>query len=191
MADDPADLYALAARLSADLSEAGIAHAVSGSIAMAAHGYVRGTLDIDVLVVTAGVSLPRAFEVVRHLGFVGEDRDLVASIRDRAVAALRRGPLAIELLVPVIPYHRTLLDRAVRFEVQGTSVPFVSLEDLVVLKMVWRRAKDIADVHALAALAPGRLDSTYIESTLRSILPTGDPRVAEVLQILRTPPRIP
>jgi len=185
LADEPADLYALAARLSAGLREAGIAHAVSGSIAMAAHGYVRGTLDIDVLIVTAGVSLPRAFEVVRRLGFVGEDRDLVASIRDRAVAALRRGPLAIELLVPVIPYHKTLLDRAVRFDVQGTSVPFVSLEDLVVLKMVWRRAKDLADVHALAALAPGRLDSTYIESTLRSILPTGDPRVAEVLGILR------
>ncbi len=191
MADDPADLYALAARLSAELHDAGIAHAISGSIAMAAHGYVRGTLDVDVLIVTPALSLPKAFDVVRQLGFSGEDRDLIASIRERSVAALRRGPVAVELLVPVLPYHRTLVDRAVRFEVHGTSVPFVSLEDLLVLKMLWRRAKDIADVHALAALAPGRVDTSYVESTLRSILPDGDPRVAEVLGILRGGPKRP
>ncbi len=185
MADDPADLYALAARVSAGLAAAGVAHAISGSIAMAAHGYVRGTLDLDVLVVTTALSLPKAFAVVRDLGFVGEDRDLITSIRDRSVAALRRGPMAVELLVPVIPYHRTLLDRAVRIDVHGTSVPFVSLEDLLILKMLWRRAKDLADVHALAALAAGRVDPAYIASTLRSILPTDDPRVAEVLGILR------
>lgn len=185
MADDPSDLYALAARLSADLHAAGIAHAVSGSIAMAAHGYVRGTLDIDVLIVTTALTLPKAFDVVRDLGFAGEDRDLIASIRERSVAALRRGPLAIELLVPVLPYHRTLLDRAVRLDVHGTSVPFVSLEDLLILKMLWRRAKDIADVHALAALAQGHLDKAHIESTLRLILPNGDPRIAEILGILR------
>ena len=191
MADDPADLYALAARVSAGLGAAGIAHAISDSIAMAAHGYVRGTLDIDVLVVTTALSLPKAFAVVRDLGFVGEDRDLIASIRERSVAALRRGPVTIELLVPVLSYHRTLLDRAVHIDVHGTSVPFVSLDDLLILKMLWRRAKDLADVYALAALAVGRVDSAYIASTLRSILPTDDPRVAEVLGILRDATRRP
>ena len=185
MADAPTDLYALAARLSAEFREAGIPHAISGSIAMAAHGYVRGTLDIDVLVVTSALSLPATFEVVRRHGFVGEDRDLITSIRERSVAALRRGSISVEILTPVLPYHRTLIDRAVRFDVQGVAVPFVSLDDLIVLKMLWRRAKDFADVHALAALGRGRIDVGYVEGTLRSILPAGDSRIAEAIDILR------
>lgn len=188
MADDPTDLQGLAARLSSDLGVAGIAHAISGSIAMAAHGYVRGTLDIDVLVVTPAITFPKTFEVLRRHGFAGEDRGLIDSIRERSVATLRRGPLAVVILVPVLPYHRTLIDRAVRFDVHGVSVPFLSLDDLIVLKMLWRRAKDIADVHALVALARGRADVAYVERTLRSILPDGDPRIAEVLGILRRPP---
>lgn len=185
MADDPVDFHELAARLSSDLTVARIAHAVSGSIAMAAHGYVRGTLDLDILVVTSALALPRAFEIARSRGFSGEDTELIASIRERSVASLRRGPLAVEFLVPVIPYHRTLLDRVVRFEVHGESVPFVSLDDLIILKMIWRRVKDLADVHALAALAIGRVDVGYVDRTLRSILPDGDPRVAEAIGILR------
>ena len=41
---EAADLHKAAAAVSADLEALGIRHAVSGSIALAAHGYVRGTL---------------------------------------------------------------------------------------------------------------------------------------------------
>ena len=78
-----------------------------------------------------------------------------------------------------------MIDRATRFDVHDEAVPFVSLDDLIILKMIWRRAKDLADVHALAALARGRIDGGYVERTLRSILPTGDSRIAETLGILR------
>jgi predicted nucleotidyltransferase len=175
-----ADLPDLAARLSEALDAARIPHAVSGAVALGAHGFVRATADIDVLVVVPSIRLPEVFSIVRGLGFQGDDADLIEAIRQRFVAEMRAGPATVELLVPVLPYHRSLVDRAVRLPVGGRSVPFVSAEDLVVLKMLWRRTKDVADVQALLAAKGRSLDRDYVKRTLRSILPDDDPRHAEI-----------
>ncbi len=151
---------------------------------MASHGYVRATQDLDILVMAAAVQLPRVFEIVRDQGFEGDDRQLIEAIRDRYVAALHAGPVTVEILVPVLPYHRTIVNRAVWVDVAESSVPFVSVEDLIVLKMLWRRAKDVPDVHALIATTAD-LDSRYIAETLKGILPAGDPRHAEIQDLLR------
>jgi len=178
-----ADLPDLAARISAGLSDAGIDHAVSGALAMAAHGFVRATRDVYILVVAPSVRLPEVFSIVRGFGFEGEDAALVRSLRERAVAELRSGPASVEILAPVLPYHRELLGRAVRIQVAGTSVPFVSPEDLVVLKMLWLRDKDRADVRALLAARRGALDDEFVRRTLLDILPDSDPRHGEFVRL--------
>jgi len=151
---------------------------------MAAHGYVRATQDLDILVIATDMQLPRVFEIVRAEGLEGEDRDLITSIRERYVAALHAGPVTVEILVPVLPYHRTLVGRAVQLDLPGGRIPLVSVEDLIVLKMLWHRAKDVPDVHALIATTKA-LDRPYIRDTLSSILPDGDPRHAEIEDLLR------
>jgi predicted nucleotidyltransferase len=181
----PPELRSRTARISADLARAGIRHAISGAVAMTAHGVGRSTFDIDILVVAPSVRLPEVFGLIRRHGFAGEDRELLASLRDRYVAALGGGPIKVEILVPVLPYHRTLVDRAVVREVEGVKVPFVSLEDLIVLKMLWLRPKDIADIHGLIAAAGAALDAEYVRATLAAILPSDDPRHAELSAWIR------
>jgi len=150
---------------------------------MASHGYVRATQDLDILVVAAAVQLPRVFEIVRNQGFEGVDRQLIEAIRERHVAALHAGPVTVEILVPVLPYHRTIVERAVWVDVPEGRIPFVPVEDLVVLKMLWRRAKDVPDVHALIATTAD-LDARYITKTLDGILPAEDSRHAEIKDLL-------
>ncbi len=174
----------LAAALSRSLAERGIDHTISGAIAMAAHGYVRATTDLDLLVVAPSVRWPEVFAIVRSLGFAGEDREMVAAIRERGVATFQAGPVSIEILVPVLPYHRTLPSRSVAIHVAGASIPVLSIEDLVVLKMLWRRQKDLADIHALLQLAGGSFDDAYALRTLATILPGDDPRHAELRSLI-------
>jgi predicted nucleotidyltransferase len=176
----PPELRSRTARISADLARARIRHAISGAVAMTAHGVGRSTFDIDILVVAPSLRLPEVFGIIRRHGFAGDDRELLESLRDRYVAALEGGSIKVELLVPVLPYHRTLVDRAVVRDVEGVKVPFVSVEDLIVLKMLWLRPKDVPDIHALIAAAGPDLDAGYIRSTLASILPAADPRHAEI-----------
>jgi hypothetical protein len=178
------DLPDLTARLSAAFTSAGVRHVVSGAIALAAHGFVRATRAIDVLVVVPAVRLPEVFGIVRSFGFEGEDAELLDALRDRYVAEMRSGATAIEILVPVLPYHGTLIDRAVTLEVGDVQVPFVSPEDIFILRMLWRRTKDLADAKALAAALHDSLDRAYILDTLGSMLPAEDTRHAETEALL-------
>lgn len=174
----------LAAAISAKLAGSNIRHAVSGAVAMAVHGVVRATKDLDILVVAPQVRLPDVFAIVRDCGFRGEDPVLLRGLREDGYAELASGPVRVEILGAVRPYHRTLPDRAVSVGISGTRVPFVSLEDLVVLKMLWRRPKDIPDIHSLLA-ASRNFDADYVRSTLASILSDDDPRHAELADWIR------
>ena len=178
-----ADLPGLAARISSALTRENIPHAITGAVAMASHGYVRATQDLDILVVATAIQLPRVFEIVREQGLEGDDRQLIQAIRERYVAALHAGPVTVEILVPVLPYHGTIIERAVWVDLPEGSIPFVSVEDLVILKMLWHRAKDVPDVHALIAMKSD-LDRRYIAETLATILPSEDPRHAEIADLL-------
>lgn len=183
---DLVDLPELTAAISTDLAAVAIRHAISGAIAMAAHGYVRATADLDILVVAPAIRLPQVFEIVRKRGFRGEDRTLLTALRERFVAVLERDSCRVEILVPVLPYHHGIVDRAVIRTLRGSAVPFVSVADLVVLKMLWHRQKDVADVHALVAML-GSADGSFVRTTLRSLLPADDSRHAEIEGLLRSP----
>ena len=179
------ELPGLAARISAALTAASVPHAISGPVAMTAYRVVRATRDIDVLVIVEDVKLPGVFAALRGLGFEGDDRDLITALRDRYAAEMKSGAVAVEIFVPALPYHRTLVDRAVYREVAGQQVPFVSLEDLILLKLFWRRGQDVVDIRSLVAAAES-LDGEYMRATLSSIVPDDDPRIEELDRLLRS-----
>jgi predicted nucleotidyltransferase len=180
---DLAELSRLAVAISSDLTRAGIEHALTGSLVLVVLGRPRQTQDIDVVVAVSSIRLPAVFEIARRHGFVGEDRDLITQIRERSYAALRSGPITLDVIVPVLPYHSTIVKRAKRVEIGGVAVPLVTAEDLFVMKVLWHRAKDEADLLVLNAL-PDRLDGAYVRATLAGLLPTDDPRHAEVERLL-------
>ncbi len=50
----------------------------------------------------------------------------------------------------------------------------------MVLKMLWHRAKDVPDVHALLTVRGDGFDADYACETLAGLLPDDDPRLAEL-----------
>ena len=61
------------------------------------------------------------------------------------------------------------LDRAVPVDVAGTTVPFISPEDLIVTKLLAGREKDIDDVRGVLAERGSALDESRIRTTLRML----------------------
>lgn len=177
------ELSRLAAAISADLTDAKIEHAVTGALVLAAHALPRQTLDIDVVVVIPSIRLPLVFEIARRHGFVGDDRDLIVQMRTKSFAQMTSGPLTLDVIVPVLPYHYEIVKRARPHEVGGRTVPLVLREDLFVIKVLWHREKDVGDLRVLAALG-AQLDREYIRRTLEGLLPPDDPRHAEVERLL-------
>ena len=76
-------------------------------------------------------------------------------------------PLDVVLAGPGL--EQQFLQRAVRVDIEGVSVPVISPEDLVVVKILAGRPKDIEDVRSVLARRAGTLDRERIRSLLAAL----------------------
>jgi len=150
------------------LNEAEVRYVVVGGLAVLAHGILRATNDIDVVLDLDAENVARATEALAALGF----QPLVpVPLSDLGRAECRRtwieekGAKVFHLFSD---RHRTarvdlfleepfdlneILARALREEVApGVEVPFIGLDDLVTMKLEAGRPQDLVDVEKLRLL---------------------------------------
>ena len=149
MVDLVAELHAVADALRA----AGVEFALCGGLALAVHGHVRATKDIDLLVPTA--HRDAALIALRRAGFdlpagpmtfgAGTPAERHVQRVSKAVA----GALVTVDLILVEPAFATVWAGRLAFERDGARLVVVSREGLVAMKRIAGRAQDIADIEAL------------------------------------------
>ncbi|MFL5379035.1 MAG: hypothetical protein ACJ787_14085, partial [Myxococcales bacterium] len=61
------------------------------------------------------------------------------------------------------------LERAVERDVEGVRVPVASAEDLIAMKVLGGRTKDLDDVRSLLAANAGRLELSHVRRVLRDL----------------------
>ena len=153
------------ARASDALTRRAVRHAVVGAIALSVHGYVRATVDIDILIEPH--DLPKARVVLQELGFLQTQSKPLHFKRATIVRALvPSGPDGEPLIFDVVMVDERLatsaLQRAGVAEINELEVPIVSPEDLVLLKLLRDSDQDRIDIRNLAAQAA--LDRRYLRT---------------------------
>lgn len=138
----------------AALERAGIQHALGGALALAYHvAEARATRDID-LNVAADPNDPRALFELLPAGVPWNERD-VSTVRDTGQVRLLwphpdgQPPIPLDLFFPQSEFHRQLNQRAIVVAMLDQTIPIVSATDLMVLKMLFDRRKDWADIEEL------------------------------------------
>jgi hypothetical protein len=151
------------------LNAAGVRYLVVGGLAVVAHGYVRFTADLDLVLDMSPENLRAATDALDGLGY--RPRAPVP-IRDFADAAKREewirekgltvfsmwsaahAATEIDLFAaPPFGDFSAAYARAARRAVSGgVAAPFASLDDLVELKRAAGRPKDLDDVERLLAI---------------------------------------
>jgi predicted nucleotidyltransferase len=129
-----------------ELNERGARYIVVGGFAVRAAGYVRNTMDVDLLVATDPDNEARVY-------------DALATLPDHAARELTPGELqqytvirvADEILVDVMRSaggigYEEAIDDAVTHDVDGVRIPFASPRLLWRMKAVTHRAKDAPDL---------------------------------------------
>ncbi|MDA8184376.1 MAG: hypothetical protein M0035_08150 [Actinomycetota bacterium] len=150
------------------LDELGMSHAFGGALALAYHAEPRGTDDIDVNVFLPFSERVQFVEAFAATGFSPEG-DPEAGPPFGGIR-LRRSedpsPLAVFLSLDESVYGE-IESRVLRFPfgADGTSLPFLSAEDLAVLKLSFNRDQDWVDLRRLVEQR-GDLDLGYIERQL-------------------------
>lgn len=89
----------------------------------------------------------------------------------------RLGGVRLDLFLAHHPMHESMRARRVAVRAFGEHDRyFLSAEDVVLTKLIYRRRKDVLDLERLFAVQEGNLDLGYVRYWLTRIAPEGDPR---------------
>lgn len=135
------------------LSDAGVAYAICGGVAVTIHGATRSTKDIDLLV--APDDVPRALSAVHPLGYVyvalpmAFDAGTPRERRVQRATKLEGGvSLSLDLIHEAGGLAGLLADR-IHVDLPEGPVTVVSIESLRRMKRLAGRAQDLADLEKL------------------------------------------
>lgn len=133
---------------------------VFGAQAVLAHGRPRLTADVDVAVELTGID-PAG--LVALLDAAGIALGLPLSperLREARLLPMVHLPteIPVDLVITGPGFDEELLDRARPADLGGVAAPVVSPEDLVAMKVLAGRRKDLEDVRGILAQQQGRLD---------------------------------
>jgi hypothetical protein len=82
----------------------------------------------------------------------------------------------VDVFLPAHPLAAAAIERRVRVPFGDADAWIVSAEDLALLKLVYGRTKDFADLERLFAERGKDLDYGYLERWVASLFAPGDPR---------------
>lgn len=135
-----------------------------GGLAVSLHGVERATMDVDITVAMSPANLAALIETAKELGLTPvlpvplESLSNIELLREwhaqrnLEAFALRTPELAgvtIDvLLFPPMDFS-AMLARAVEFDVGGTAIKVVSIDDLIALKRAVGRPIDLSDIEHL------------------------------------------
>lgn len=160
----PPDLLDVLSRLGDAFSEHDTQYAIIGGIAANVRGFLRTTIDVDVMLYTPQMALPGLLESLARRGFEFDLKETIKTWNQHHLVALYYGPTRVDWMKPVVPVYRHVLDRATWEQIEGRKVRVADAAGLIVMKLIAWRPKDIEDIKVLLAANRGRLDLDWIRS---------------------------
>jgi predicted nucleotidyltransferase len=152
-------LFAIFTRLDHFFNREQIPYAVIGGSAVAVWGEIRATQDIDLLCSVADIK--RITDSLTREGLKFEHRTGDSDDPISDVVRIDLGDALPSCEVDILGIRGApagILERRIRIQVQGHSVPVVAAEDLIVLKLLAGSARDLEDARKIVHLRRERID---------------------------------
>jgi len=151
------------------LDDAGVPYLVIGGLAVIAVGEPRTTADVDVIAYAPREQLLALVDLAADTGF--EVRPDVERTRldETGTLRFRKRPFQLDIIGASLPFEDEALARALKKKMFGKSVRLPTPEDLVLLKVLSGRDKDLLDATGVVRRHGERLDVRYIERHLREL----------------------
>lgn len=154
------------------LDSIGARYALIGAHAMAARGYPRSTVDVDLLTTDARVLDPGVWSDLLRAGAIvdcrrGDFDDPLAG----AVHIRHSDGSEIDVIVGKWRWEARVVDRAEPLHVGGCDVPVARAGDLILLKLVAGGYLDLRDAAALLATGDRHAIVRDVEQHLDEVRP--------------------
>jgi hypothetical protein len=142
-----------------------------GAQAVVVHGRPRLTTDIDVAVELGERTVANLVDAMAEQGIdlrFPLDARLQAARLLPAVHSPSRLPIDIVITSP--GFDEEVLDRALPVQLGGVVVPVVSPEDLIAMKILAGRPKDLEDVRGVVRACGERLDVSRVREVVKAFV---------------------
>ncbi len=165
MALPDVELYAA---LSRALSSLGVRWYVFGAQAAILHGALRFTEDVDVTVLLGGLTHGVLVTELTRCGFslgVPDAEGFVEKTRVLPFHHSKTG-IPVDVVLGGPGLEELFAERASVTDIGGVAVPVTSAEDLIVMKVLAGRPKDVEDVVMVLEAQGSRLDLSRVRETV-------------------------
>ena len=144
---------------------------VFGAQAAIIHGASRLTADVDVTVIYGDRPVEDLIQLLEAKGFTIRVADAAAFVtRSRVLPVLHvRSGLLADIVFGAPGLEESFARRALQHEMAGIKVPVASAEDVVSMKILAGRDKDVEDALSIISAQIETLDLPHIQATLRTL----------------------
>lgn len=141
---------------------------VIGGAAICLLGQPRMTADVDAMLLVTNDDLAKVFDVARQVGFVPRRKDAETFARRNRILLLHHPETGsdVDISMGAMPLEQEMVERSRLMRFGSLRVRLPSIEDLIILKAIAHRPKDLIDVRNLIELYP-KLDKARIENWVR------------------------
>ena len=162
--------------LSSILKQQNVPYMIIGGLANAIWGHPRATLDIDVTIWVLDDQIQKLLSILEEKYVFMVEEPIEFILKTRVLPIKNNESLRIDIIFGALPFEKDALDRAVEVKIGDSAIKFCTAEDLILLKIISERSKDLEDVRNLLRYQKGNLDYTYLE-----------PRIMELSDLLDRP----
>jgi hypothetical protein len=135
------------------LSDEKVKYLLVGAYALAAHGYPRATMDIDIWVMPSPQNADAVMRALRRFGAPLHNLTKEDLQKDGTIFQIGDAPRRIDIITAAsgLQFEETFA-RSLSVIIEGIKVHIPSVDDLIHNKRASGRTKDLADAEALELL---------------------------------------
>jgi hypothetical protein len=141
---------------------------VIGGVAASILGRPRMTRDVDMLLLLEEKEWDKCLRDGAKFGFIPRLTDCLKFAKQSRVLLVRhqRSGIDVDITFCGLEFEREAINRATWFSVGETRLPLPTPEDLIIMKAIAHRPKDLADIESILD-AQGKLNVRRIRKWVR------------------------
>ena len=163
------DLEASVAEAASVLEDLSLYYMLIGGLAVSAWGEARATLDVDLSIWVEPGQLEAVVGALCERLKALPTNPLKFAVETHVLPMLSSFGTRLDFVFASLPAERDLIERAQAKELGGKSVRVAAVEDLIWMKLISERSKDVDDARRLIRRHRRTIDRPYLEPRLQEL----------------------
>ncbi|MDX2065994.1 MAG: nucleotidyl transferase AbiEii/AbiGii toxin family protein [Fimbriimonadaceae bacterium] len=152
----PPELRNAISLLDSAFTSLGLRYAIVGGTAVVLRGYDRATVDIDAVVLGADEHIGEIMDTFAQSGITSRVAEPISfAKRSRMILARTSAGAGIDVALGILPFEYELVEHADEMALTDElTVPVATAEDLMIMKLIASRDRDLDDIQRLLEIHP-------------------------------------